>query len=123
MALVEKTKNPDTLMSRIDVIRDNLDIMLKYEQAGISTITPTPSILKQALESETGKMLERLAEELARNALAKAALSTSDRSAVSTVQKALDKIQGMADKSNSLPELDKVLTQLARFIEKKTAAA
>ena len=121
MEIVEKTKNPDTMVSRLELAMKNTEALLEYEKKGIRVTNPLPSVLRAGLEKDLGRILRKMAEEQAQAALAKAALARSPKGAISAVAKALDRIQEMGGKLGDPPELDEIKAKLAGFIEKEQA--
>jgi len=118
MELVEKTKNPDTLMSRLDLVESRLDALIEYETRGIPTLQPVPSELKAALTADRGRILSRVAAELTQAALAKAALSSSSKRARTAVEKAQRTICDMGGRYGHPAELEDSLDKLARYLDR-----
>ena len=62
--LVKDTKNVDTLISRLDLIIQQTNELMKYEEYGISTVNPPPShINKNIRESRDSIIIDHLNEE------------------------------------------------------------
>jgi len=119
MALVEKTANLDTMMSRMDVAADNLRALLKYERSGIPTITPSPSHLLGELERNRGQIILKWAEDSAAVALTKAAAALSQKTAMSTAEKALVKLREIHHKTSDPAKMDALEGRLEGFIHDK----
>ncbi len=70
MALIKKTTNLDTMMSRLDLVTEHLNVLVGYEQRGIPTTIPAPSHLLAELEKSRGQIIYRGAEDTVKAALA-----------------------------------------------------
>jgi len=119
MALVEKTTNLDTMMSRLDLVTEHLNVLVGYEQRGIPTTVPAPSHLLAELEKSRGQIIHRGAEDTVKAALAEAAVAVSQRTAISTAEKALMRLQEIRGKTSDPAKMDALEGRLAGFIHDK----
>lgn len=117
--LVDKTTNPDTLMRRLQVLSDNLNALLEYERQGISTITPSPSELLARFERDRTRAIRKSAEHIIESALAKAKVTVSQKSAITTAEKALVKLQVFRRETNDAVDLAGFEARLTDFIHDK----
>jgi len=114
--LIDTTRNPETLMRRLQVLSDNLNALLEYESQGISTITPKPSELLAQFEKDRTAAIRNGAEHIVEAALAKAKVTVSQKSGITTIEKALVKLQEFRSKTGDTVDLADLEARLTGFI-------
>jgi len=119
MALVERTANFDTVISRLDLAREQMNVLLRYEQRGIPTTTPPPSRLLAELERSRGQIIRNGIEAMVTAALAKAGVVSTKRTAISIAEKALVQLREFRGKTDDPGAMDALEGRLAGFIHDK----
>jgi cytidylate kinase len=109
--LVEKSKNLDTKLSRLDLIVEHATELLHYEEKGIHVITPPPSEIIQTTNEKRKELIISYVANKVSDLLHKAQLKTTVNSQVNEATKALlvirDGRQKLGGTSNELDELEK----------------
>jgi hypothetical protein len=116
MALVEKTANLDTMISRLDLAREQMNVLLTYEQRGIPTTTPPPSRLLAELGRSRGQIIRNGIEAMVAAALAKSGVVSTQRTAVSIAEKALVQLREFGGKTDDPGAMNALEARLAGFI-------
>jgi len=116
MALVEKTTNLDTMLSRLDLATEQMSVLLGYEQRGIPTTTPPPSRLLRELETSRGQIIRNGIEVMVKAALAKAGVVSTQRTAISIAEKALVQLREFRGKTDDPGAMSALEGRLAGFI-------
>ena len=107
--IIKTSRNLDTKLSRIRFAIDNLKVLHRYEQHGISTILPEPSEAIQNYEL-------RIQEEVTAHAViihdeAMAKIDTTESGKLTALSKALLKLRNLAkDNSMNLKNLEQSLS-------------
>ncbi len=108
--LIENSKNLDVRLSRCDVIVENAQALMKFENKGIDVISPLPSQYINRYSSEKSEILNAgLAEEI-RRAFEKSNLGTSSSAKISPLAKVALRINDFRQKypsNNNLEMLEK----------------
>jgi len=124
--LVTESKKMKTRLSRCDLILEHAEALLKYEEKGISVISPPPSkFIEKYTEMRDLIVLEGVNEEVEKS-LEKAEIETSHKKSANEISKALIKIKegkrelknpSMLDELESKIESIKYKTELNEYIE------
>jgi len=56
--IIETSKNPETQLRRINVMKEHFQVLLKYEKMGIPITDPPPSVLLKRLDIERNKIIK-----------------------------------------------------------------
>ncbi len=132
--LIEKSKNFNTRIGRIDTLLEHVQALKKYEDKNITTLTPPPSEIERACLEFRGELIfENIVEEIDK-IMNKAKLGLSPKTKMGEANKALIKINERRreiqekDKINMIEEKEKEIktfiheTQLNEFIEEAKKA-
>lgn len=119
--IISNSKSIDTRLSRLDVLLEHANALLRYEQRGISTIDPPPSYLVNRFsEMRDQIILESLKADVASGA-SKAAVASTTQTKVNALSKVLLKIReykSKADKPESLSTFERLERQVSNSIQK-----
>lgn len=121
--VAEKSKNLKTKLSRVSLMREHLEELLKYEQMNISTITPPPSSVLATLEKDRQTMVLEAVEEQVGDALAKAELATTPKSSVTQASKALLAIGEAEQEVEGSAKLAELRKRVTDYIHDRTLSA
>lgn len=109
MELVRNSKKLDTALSRCEIIIQYASALVRYEEAGIPTINPPPSILVQRYEQTKDALITKSLEEEFEGVRRKMALTAGSKSKVTYLQKLalrIHDLRGRATQPKSLDDLE-----------------
>lgn len=115
MKLVAESKNMKTRLSRFDLLIEHTQVLLEYEQKGISTLSPSPSqLLSKHNAMRDQIVLESVTAEVEK-ALAKAEIAATPRTSINEANKALLKIREGKQELRNQVKLDQLEARVRRF--------
>lgn len=115
MKLVDESKNLKTRLSRCDLLIEHAQALLKYQEKGIPTITPSPSqLLAEYSAMRDQIILDSLTAE-AEKMLAKAEIEATPRTSINEANKVLLRIQEGKQELQDSSKLDHLEKRVRRF--------
>jgi len=129
--LVDNSKKMETRLSRLELVKEHLLVIVQYEDKQIEVMNPTAKEVLKKLEGYHDKIILEHMTEMAESALTKAEVATTTNTKVNAINKALLKIREMEkqlEKTSSLNDLEKKLntfiheTQINSFINEAKKA-
>lgn len=116
--IVTESKNLDTRLSRLDLLLQHANALLKYEQRGISITDPQPSFFIGKFGGMRDRIIVESLGKAFETASSKAAVATTITSKVNILSKVLLKIREFKAKANHPESLDALEKQVAAAIQK-----
>ncbi len=93
LGIIKSSKNLDTILSRIDLVRDRATLMLPYEEKDIATMTPLPSLIISESYNLEIKAIEKYMENTSAEAMLKSKAAKTTKTKIAPLVKALVKIK------------------------------
>ncbi len=132
MEIVDKSKNLETRMARLDLVGNYCKELAKYHQKGIKTIDPSPIEFARAATELKDKIIQEHCSNIIHEATQKVTVATTPKSKINLLSKArmqLRELKNHAENDHFIDVFDKTLSrmiqevQLDEFMEKAQKAA
>lgn len=129
--LVQQSSKLDTQLSRLDLLLGHTQALLQYEQRGIPSIDPPPSVLLREYDGVRDHLILGALRKEVEAATAKSEAATSTRTKLGPLSKVLAKVreyQSQADNRETLLPVDAEIMglihtiQLSDYLEKAKKA-
>jgi len=121
--LIDESEDMDTQLSKIDLIVEQAEALLKYEKGGIPTIRPSPSELIHAYREGRDALILKCAERKVEKALAATGVLTDADTKISWLSKILPEIQQYKTRADSEELLDALEKRVTRLIQQTQLSA
>ena len=119
LALIKKSTKMETQLSRCDLISDMANSLLKYEDLGIRTLTPSPSTLIQNMKNAKMEITTTRTTHDVEKIMTKANLSVSISTKINEATKALVLLENSCKDLDYKPEeLASLELEITKFIAK-----
>ena len=118
LQLVVNSKNLDTKLFRLDLALEWAEKLIKYENKGISVISPPPSEFLTTLPPERNRIIKEALEFEIKELKVKVDVATSSQSQISHLSKFLLRIHDYKDKLKDPSLLDDLEQEVIKSISK-----
>jgi tetratricopeptide (TPR) repeat protein len=110
--IIEKSKNIDTILSRVDVAIENLEVLKQYHDRGVPTFSAPPQDLIIEFEADQAAAINRFIHE--QFVMARAAIESSSTPAgkMGGYKKAIERLNKLLTQTRDVSQIEEAISQM-----------